>query len=102
MVSTSEHGKPKKGENEEIEEAQEAKEAADPAINDPKYMPNIIPQTGEDGGTADAAEVADPDSEENPDNPVNHPQATNPPPAKTGFEEREESDDGSDDRYRPA
>ena len=89
MPEVSEHGMPKKGPNEEVEEAQEAKEKADPTVNDPKYMPNIIPQTGEDGGKADAEEVADPDPEENPDNPVNHPQATNPPPAKTGVEGEE-------------
>lgn len=48
MVSTSEDGKPKKGENQEVDEADEAKEATDPAVNDPAYMPNIVPQTGGD------------------------------------------------------
>lgn len=89
MVSTSEHGKPKKGENEEVDEAQEAKEKADPTVNDPMYMPNIIPQTGEDGGKASKREVEDPDAEPNPNNPVNSPQATNPPPAKTGVDNEE-------------
>jgi hypothetical protein len=87
MPQTSPDGMPK-GPNKEVDDAQEAKEKADPAVNDPNYMPNIEPQTG-DGGKADAAEVADTDPEENPDNPVNSPQATNPPPAKTGAEDEE-------------
>lgn len=94
MVATTDDGKPKKGENQEVDEAQEAKEAADPAVNDPAYMPNIEPQTGEDGGKASAKQVADPVSHEDSLNPVNSPQATNPPPAKTGFEEHEEAKDG--------
>lgn len=38
-------------ENKELEEAQENKEQADPDVEDPAYMPNIEPQTGdsEDG-----------------------------------------------------
>lgn len=38
-------------ENKEVEEAQENKEKADPDVEDPAYMPNIEPQTGdsEDG-----------------------------------------------------
>lgn len=39
--------------NDEIEEAQEAKEEAkdaDPKTDDPSYMPNIIPQTGDGDG----------------------------------------------------
>lgn len=75
MVATGD--KPEKGENDEIDEAQEAKEKADPAVNDPVFMPNIIPQEG-DGGKASKKEVEDPDAEPNPDNPVNSPQATNP------------------------
>ena len=75
MVATSPDGQPK-GPNKEVDEAQEAKEAADPSVNDPNFMPNIEPQTG-DGGKADAAEVADPDAEPNPDNPANSPQADN-------------------------
>jgi hypothetical protein len=91
MVSSTNDGKPKKGENQEVDEANEAKEAADPAINDPAYMPSIIPQTGEDGGKASAKEV---DSGQGPssDNPVSQPQATNPPPAKTGFEEAKDGE----------
>ncbi len=89
MVSTSEEGQPKKGENQEIDEADEAKEAADPAVEDPSYMPNIIPQTGDEGKASSAA-VADPDPELNPDNPVNSPQATNPPPAVTSHEDEED------------
>jgi len=89
MVSTSEEGKPKKGENQEVDEAEEAKEAADPAVEDPSYMPNIIPQVG-DEGKASKAEVEDPDAEPNPANPVNSPQATNPPPAVTSHEDEED------------
>lgn len=48
MVQPSEEGKPKKGENQEVDEAEEAKDAADPAVEDPAYMPNIIPQTGDE------------------------------------------------------
>ena len=33
--------------NEEVEEAEEAKEKADPAVADPQFMPNIVPQTGD-------------------------------------------------------
>lgn len=33
-------------ENKEKEEAQEEKEEADPTVEDPRYMPNIEPQTG--------------------------------------------------------
>lgn len=95
MVATTDDGKPKKGENEEVDEAQEAKDAADPAVNDPAFMPNIIPQTGEDGGKSSAKVVADPDPEEISLNPVHSPQATNPPPAQTGFEDHEEAKDGS-------
>jgi hypothetical protein len=80
---------PKKGDNDEVDEAQEAKEDVDPTVNDPMYMPNIEPQTEGEGGKASAKEVADPDAEENPANPVNSPQATNPPPAKTGAEDEE-------------
>lgn len=36
--------------NDEVEEAQEDKEKADPDVEDPAYMPNIIPQTGDDDG----------------------------------------------------
>ncbi len=76
MPLVSPEGMPKKGPNEEVDEAKEAKAAADPSVDDPKYMPNIEPQTG-DGGRADAKEVADPDAEPNPDNPANSPQADN-------------------------
>jgi hypothetical protein len=82
MVATSEEGKPKQGENQEVEDAEDAKKAADPVIDDPRYMPNIEPQTG-DGGKAKRGEV-DSGEEPNPANPENSPQASNPPPAQTG------------------
>lgn len=88
MVATTEDGQPKEKPNKEVDEANEAKEAADPAVDDPSYMPSIVPQTG-DGGTASKKEVEDPGSEPNPDNPVNSPQATNPRPAKTGADNEE-------------
>lgn len=47
MVQASEEARPPKGENDQLDEAEEAKEKADPAVDDPAYMPNIIPQTGE-------------------------------------------------------
>jgi hypothetical protein len=38
---------------EEREEAIEAKEEADPAVNDPAFMPNIEPQKGPNSEEAD-------------------------------------------------
>jgi len=41
----------------EKEEADEAKEKADPAVEDPAFMPNIIPQKGEgENGDEDKGE----------------------------------------------
>lgn len=86
MVASTEHGQPKKGENKEVEDAKAAQEAADPRIDDPRAMPNIIPQTGE-GGKAKKAAV-DSGQGPSPHNPINSPQAENPT-VTTGEDEDE-------------
>jgi len=75
MVATSEESKPE--ENKESTDAKEAKAAADPVKDDPAFMPNIVPQTGE-GGKASSKKEVDSGLEPNPHDPVNSPQASNP------------------------
>lgn len=71
-----------KPDTKEKTDAQDAKKKADPAKNDPKYMPNIEPQTGESGKKSPAKEVSAPKTDLAGDgiseNPVHSPQATNP------------------------
>lgn len=48
--------------NEEVEEAEEAKEEADPAVADPQFMPNIVPQTGDNDDSTPAERATSPEA----------------------------------------
>lgn len=48
--------------SEEVEEAEEAKDKADPAVADPQFMPNIVPQTGDDDDSTPAERATSPEA----------------------------------------
>lgn len=79
MVATTEDAQPKKVEpTKEVADAKAAKKQADPKKDDPTFMPNIEPQTG-DGGKASTKKVAATDIAPGmSQNPTESPQASNP------------------------